>query len=251
MAFIGLGPAIRAPRNAAFKRCSASFGVKSVSLLRRVINAPQNLFRSVSKAIDILRHGLEKTQAEVQKLRSDLEEINTKAKQTNRQILFSTVGRALTAWSKMEEFLVAIVAILLRADPEKAGVVMYSIFNSNTWLSVIHDLFELDKQYSQFQKRFDKIAERIKRIKDQRDQLAHHSVRMDSGQNDPIIKSSRFDARSKSKKQQPLTLQQVSKFTDTVLDIADDLDELVDAIKAVAHESSPKKSDEPQRDQRP
>ena len=90
------------------------------------------------------------------------------------------LGRALTAWAKMEESLVVIVMHLLRVHPEKAGLLMYSIINFNTWLFIINDLFEMDKTLGHFRSKFGKISERIRRVKDRRDQIAHYSIRMDS-----------------------------------------------------------------------
>jgi len=177
-------------------------------------------------------------------LRSKLDTLQRFSKDTQQSVLFAEVGRALTAWSKMEEVLVIIVAKLLKVHPEKAGIVMYSIYNSNTWLSVIHDLFETE-EHPKLQRRFDKIGERIRGIKDIRDQLAHHSIRM-SEKESPFIRPSRSDARSKSKKLRPLESSEVGKFIGKVLDIADDLHNLI-----AEFDSSPQKSDTPTHDQRP
>jgi hypothetical protein len=152
-----------------------------------------------------------------------------KAKENEQQHLFASVGMALTAWSRMEEMLVAFVALLLQTSAEKAGVIMYSTINFNTWLSLIHDLFDLDETLAKFRSRFDKISEKIRRIKDRRDQLAHHSIRLTG---DPFIRPSKYDVRSKSKKQQPLGPNEVRDFMLIVSGIADDLAELFDAMSA-------------------
>jgi hypothetical protein len=160
---------------------------------------------------------------------SELQTDNDKAAETRQQELFAAVGMALTAWSRMEEMLVAFVAVLLQTSAEKAGVIMYSTINFNTWLSLIHDLFELDETQAKFRGRFDKISERIRRIKDRRDQLAHHSIRLTG---DPFVRASKFDVRSKSKKQQPLGPNEVRDFMHTVATIGDDLTDLFEAMSA-------------------
>jgi hypothetical protein len=195
-----------------------------MSFLRRCIS---DLQAGIVATVTVLR-GL--WRGNLDEIRGQLKEINRKALSHRRDILFRGIGAALSAWSKMEEIMVVIAMQLLRTSPEKAGVVMYSIINFNTWLSVIHDLFEHDEDFRNFKGRFDKIGERIRRIKDQRDQLAHHSVRITD--EPPLLKASKFDARPKSKKQPPMSLDEVQDFTDKVLIIAEDLHELSTAMRA-------------------
>jgi hypothetical protein len=143
-----------------------------MSFLRRFVS---DLQAGIVATVTVLR-GL--WRGNLDEIRGQLNEINRKALSHRRDILFRGIGAALSAWSKMEEIMVVIAMQLLRTSPEKAGVVMYSIINFNTWLSLIHYLFEHDDDFQNFKGRFDKIGERIRRIKDQRDQLAHHSVCM-------------------------------------------------------------------------
>jgi PleD family two-component response regulator len=42
---------------------------------------------------------------------------------------YMTVGLGISQWSRMEERVVQIVAVLLRTSEAKAGLVMYSIIN--------------------------------------------------------------------------------------------------------------------------
>src|SRR5207237_10580384 len=94
----------------------------------------------------------------------------------------------------MDEALVIITGQHLRTPSQKAGLIMYSIFNFATWLTIINSLFELDDELSQYRRRWGKLGERIRQIKDHRDQLAHHPVQMGDADN-PLIKPSDLDIR--------------------------------------------------------
>ena len=86
------------------------------------------------------------------------------------------VGQGISYWSHMEEALVEVVAKLLKISRTKAGLLMYSIINFNTWLQIIDDLFVLDGTYPQSLKLWRKILDAIKVEKDMRDRLAHHGL---------------------------------------------------------------------------
>lgn len=208
---------------------------------RRFIRKTKTFFHTLRGFGGAIYGGIKKLETDLENLRAKATEINQITRSTDQQILFSYVGRALTAWSKMEETMVAIIAVLLMVSVKKAGVVMYSIYNFNTWLAVTNDLFELDEVMRPFQKRFNKISERIRRIKDLRDQLAHHSVRMSDDKS--TLQSPDADARSKSKKQLPLEYDEISDFTTDVLKIAEDLIALY--WDMVAHAPSSRKYDVP------
>ena len=131
----------------------------------------------------------------------------------------------------MEELIVAIASLLLRSNGTKAGLIFYSIINFNVWLTIIHDLFELDTKLSPFQSRWNKISERIRRIKDQRDQLAHHSVQTRDDEIHPsAVRPSTFDSRRKSLKQEPMSVLETRDFANAVLDISESLQELIQAM---------------------
>src|SRR5207302_4383682 len=86
-------------------------------------------------------------------------------------------------------------------------------------------LFELDDELSQYRRRWGKLGERIRQIKDHRDQLAHHPVQMGDADN-PLIKPSDLDIRTKSIRQKPLSLEQVQSFSKTVTTLSTDLIQL-------------------------
>ena len=131
----------------------------------------------------------------------------------------------------------------VRTDAAKTGLVLYSIINFNVWLSIIHDLFEMDEALTPFQKRWNKISERIRQIKDTRDQLAHHSVhqlKTDASAAPPMVRPSQYDTRRKSKRQQPVDAQDANDFTTKVLGITEDLMALSEAMFDALESASPK-----------
>jgi len=143
-------------------------------VVRRVIRRLQMLPQFLAE----IPQGLRGMESRLGEMRTELDELNVSIKSTDRKMLYAAVGQALSAWGKMEEHLVAIAALLLRASTEKSGLILYSIINFNVWLTLIGDLYEMDGALSPFQKRWNRISQRIREIKDKRDQLAHHSVQM-------------------------------------------------------------------------
>src|SRR5258708_3461061 len=197
---MGMCPARRAPSSAARSRSSFSFSVNSVSEMRRFIKKSKFLFAVALRFLATLPQGLKGLERRLVEARSQIDLLHSSIHSTEREALFISVGRALTAWSKMEEFLVIIVAYLLRVRTAQSGLIMYSILNFSVWLSIIHDLMDMDETFSPLLKRWNKISERIRKIKDRRDQLAHHSVRMHPDAiMTSIIRSSRFDTRQKTR----------------------------------------------------
>jgi len=85
---------------------------------------------------------------------------------------YRTIGKCITGWAKTESFLVSIAAMLLGTDLEKAGLVLYSINNFHTWLSIIEELFDLDPQFSPLRSDWIKISNRLKKHNDLRVSLA-------------------------------------------------------------------------------
>src|SRR4051794_25143613 len=86
------------------------------------------------------------------------------------------IGKGITAWSKGEGLLVDIAAMLLKTEREKAGLVLYSINNFHTWLSIIEELFALDLRYTPLRPDWIKISKRLKKCNDVRVSLAHHAL---------------------------------------------------------------------------
>lgn len=243
MLFIGLGPDMRAPRKAACMRCSISSLVNSMRRFLRSMRDTKLRIKGALLVLADLPKGLPAVEDRFKSWQTHIDQIHKSINATTQDVLFSTAGRALTTWAKMEEALVLMTSILLRVPPEKAGLVMYSIFNFATWLSVINGLFELDEKLSQHKRRWTKISERLRKIKDQRDQLAHHAVNADSAK-DPVLAPPDLDVRRKSKLQKPLDIEEVQNFTLTVMSITDDILVLMRAMNATLA-ASQDKQDEP------
>ena len=176
-------------------------------------------------------------------IESRLVKIDESISSHDRAILYSSVGATLTAWARMEESLVAIVALLLRVHTSKAGLIMYSIINFSVWLALIHDLFALDGTLSPHQKRWNKISERIRAIKDKRDQLAHHPVVQDTSS--PLkpsrLNAPQYDTRPKTLRQRPLDASEIGNLGETILGITEDIIALTEAMGATLS-TSPQKS---------
>jgi hypothetical protein len=151
--------------------------------------------------------------------------------------LFTSVGKALSAWAGLEQCLVSTTARLLFTSEKKAGIVMYSIINFGAWLGIIGELFAEDELFAHLKPRWDKLSSRLRALKDTRDRIAHHSV---FSADTPAavakliaLKPSPFDARSKSRKQQPLNIDQVDEFYQAIGDMLRDLKIVADEIDAV------------------
>ena len=106
---------------------------------------------------------------------------------------------------------------------------MYSILNFGTWLSLIHDLMEMDETYAHLLPKWNKISERIRRIKDRRDQLAHHSVSM---KDELGLRPSSMDTRQKTRNQRPLDLMEANEFIETTLAISETLGEFIEMMNS-------------------
>jgi hypothetical protein len=177
-----------------------------------------------------------------------LSELDEKTKATNENMLFITAGAALTYWAEMEEEIVKIVSHLLRTHEEKAGLIMYSIINFHVWRNLVSDLFEADEQLNIHKRRWNKLSERMRGIKDNRDQLAHHSARRGENSKEVQFRPSALDRRNKTKTQSPLSLTQTIDLSNTIQRITKDLAELNSAMIATLA-ASQDKSSAPNRDQ--
>jgi hypothetical protein len=163
-----------------------------------------------------------------------VEALRAKVRDTDEDALFQSIGMALTIWAKMEELLIAIMALLMRSDISRAGLILYSTVNFSVWLMLIHDLFEMDPLFACHIKQWNKIGERLRAIKDDRDRLAHHSVEnvaeTTSGIGSFGLRPSEYDVRRKSRRQKPMTLAEVREFTREVTAEARKLRALLDAM---------------------
>ena len=66
--------------------------------------------------------------------------------------------------------------MLLDTPSEKAGLVLYSINNVHTWLSIIEELFAIDTKFTALRPEWIAIATRLRKLNDTRVSLAHHAL---------------------------------------------------------------------------
>jgi hypothetical protein len=158
---------------------------------------------------------------------------------------YVSVGQGISIWALMEGSLVHIFQRLMRTELEKAGLVLYSIMNFHTWLSVISELFASDADYRQFTDLWNKKVARLKALNDIRTRLAHHTS-FESGSDEVSLKPGRYDKRSKSLAYPPLTKQDIDAFSDKVTSIHQ---EIVELLRAMIVHASNDKSQQPTRDQ--
>ena len=185
------------------------------------------------------------------------EEASEKWRSLHTQALFMSVGQALSQWAGMEELLIAIASLLLRTyEVNKVGTIMYSIISFPVWLAIIGELFSQEPLYSTLKPKWNKINDRLKGLKDIRDQLAHHTIyygeRVSTITSDTGLRPGRFDTRQKSQKYQPLDYDQISKFMDSMGKITNDLRGLLtDMTELLQSDTSQRKSSEPTPDHSP
>lgn len=197
---------------------------------------PKGLKARAGAVVSIIKDA----EAHYRDLKAKDDDVRSRLQDTNQKLVFGNVGLALSYWAKMEEAIVVIAALLLRVPNEKAGLMMYSILNFNSWLDIINSLFDIDDTLLPFKGRWSKVSRRIRAIKDQRDQLAHHPIEGTS----TAIKASVLDIRQKTKKQSALNVDEILQFHDAVLKIIGDLVSLVEAMSAAIRDASPHKSHE-------
>lgn len=141
--------------------------------------------------------------------------------------VYLAVGTALTSWATMEQSIVFIAANLLRTDPEKAGLVLYSIINFSVWLSIVDELFAIDPMFSPLKPKWNKLAERLRQLKDDRDRIAHHAAHKPdvdaSAFAETSLRPSELDLRRKSQKHKPMTNDDIFVFGTKVSLLAKDL----------------------------
>src|ERR1700730_18778797 len=105
------------------------------------------------------------------------QDMGEKWRSVHRQALFTNVGLALSQWAGMEDLLVGISCLLLRThEATKVGIMLYSIANPPTWLSIIGELFSQEPRYITLKPRWNKLSERLIKLNDTRVRLAHHTI---------------------------------------------------------------------------
>ena len=154
--------------------------------------------------------------------------ISEEDEQSYTRLFHAAVGGALTRWAIMETRLIFIASLLLKTNPQKVGLIFYSIINFQVWITVITELFPMAPEFEAFNRRWNKIFERLRAEKDYRDRLAHNIIVM----SEPVSQPSPLDFRSKSQAFKPLTLEEVMTFRERVGAITDDLNALVDEMMA-------------------
>jgi hypothetical protein len=195
---------------------------------------------------------------EEEQARKDLEEFKADIDRTAVEItesMYQAIGRSITHWSQMEGTLVHIASWLLDARSKKVGLVLYSINNFHTWLSIIDELFAMDSTFSPFRADWIRIAERLRKLNDVRVRLAHHAlepgsalenlenvslenINLETFENDfdaenvfPTLKPHRNDTRIKWKKK-AINLHEIATFQDQ-------LSEVIIAIATLMQEMGP------------
>lgn len=157
--------------------------------------------------------------------------------------MYRAIGKSITIWSKMEGSLVGVAAMLLDCKAEKVGLVLYSINNFHSWLSIIEDLFAMDSRYTPLRPDWIKISERLKKCNDTRVALAHHALVPGMGldhfiENEiddfsaafPTLKPNRLDSRTRAKKRTPIGTDELSTFIDDMGLAIEKLSELIDRM---------------------
>ena len=127
--------------------------------------------------------------------------------------LYFTVGQGITLWSKMENVLVFMFAILMPVTLPKAGLVLYSI-NFNQWLHLIDELLA-DSDFVEARLGWNKLKSELKALSDTRNVLAHHQVDRDVDERPSLVPSA-FDSRSKTLKKHPLSVEDIQEFSTKV-----------------------------------
>jgi hypothetical protein len=137
---------------------------------------------------------------------------------------YEEVGRGISTWAALEMRLVQIASILLGAPERKTGLILYSINNFYSWLSIIDGLFADSPQHEKPREQWSKLASDLKAQNDIRVRLAHQSLFLDVFEAaDGKIKTelaglrpSPFDSRAKSKGLEPLTTDEIIAFREIV-----------------------------------
>ena len=166
-----------------------------------------------------------------EKLKAVIEEFYADLNKFQISQLHRATGAAITRWAKMEEHLITIASLLLKSELGKVGLVFYSIINFQVWIALITELFGMEPDFAGFQKRWNKIYERLRAEKDNRDRLAHNAA-VSEDESDPIRgtvkKASQYDTRSKSRSLRPMNTDLVIQFGERVSAIEDDLQKLAE-----------------------
>jgi hypothetical protein len=155
---------------------------------------------------------------------------------------YEAVGRGISTWAATEMRLVQIVAKLLGADEHKTGLILYSINNFHTWISIIDGLFE-DNAFTDANALWSKLKSQLKAQNDIRVRLAHQSLYLDIYENDKTgeikmavsgLRASNLDTRSKQRKMKVLSLPEITAFSVEVSGLHEKLIKVLRALGPAA-----------------
>jgi hypothetical protein len=150
----------------------------------------------------------------------------------------------------MEGLLVGIAGMLLDTKREKTGLVLYSINNFPTWLTIIEELFDIDPRYSHLRPDWIKIKNRLLKLNGIRVSLAHHALVPGKGiehlmevEDDfsalfPTLQPNRFDTRSKWKKHTPVGVDELMTFATELGEAREKISKLIDQMTPIYLERS-------------
>ena len=196
---------------------------------------------------------------EEEQMRKELEEFKVDIGRTAAEMTAKTyqaIGRSITDWSQMEGFLVHIVSWLLDSETKKVGLVLYSINNFHTWLSIIDELFAMDPNFSPLRSDWTKIAGRLRKLNDVRVRLAHHAlepgsalenlenvtlenINLETFENDfdaakvfPTLKPHENDTRGKWKKA-AISLDEIVSFQEELIDVIETMTALMSQMSPI------------------
>jgi hypothetical protein len=159
-----------------------------------------------------------------------------------RRWLFTVIGQALSSWALIEENLVAIAAMLLRIERQEAGLILYSIINFNTWLSIIEELFKMKDEYTELISEWHKISDRLRGLKTTRDNLAHQTVYYGGRDKDVALRPAPFDVRTQSQRHKPLGIEEIFKYSEDLTPVQATLTRLIEIMAPIYAATLLKKS---------
>lgn len=184
---------------------------------------------------------------EEEQARKELEEFKAAMDRTTAKITektYAAIGKSITDWSQMEGSLVHIASWLLDSRSKKVGLVLYSINNFHTWLSIIDELFAIDPNFSPLRSDWIKIAERLRKLNDVRVRLAHHALEQGKNpleilENDsdpaeafPSLRPNKADARMKWKKK-AISLDEIATFREQLIEVIENMTALMIRMEPV------------------
>jgi hypothetical protein len=167
---------------------------------------------------------------------------------SDKEGFYASIGQGISAWTILEMTLVFLFSRLLAITPKQAGLVLYSIMNFYTWLTLITDLFAADPKLAHLSGAWNKKFERLRALNDTRTRLAHHTT-FESELGAVTLKPSRLDIRPKSLAYQPLQDSDIVNFVSGVSALLSELMIIIEAVEAL-QTSSAERADEPNPGQR-